>query len=142
MAYKVPVRTVPFEFKDGDLKGLVITFRTNPPLDDYFELVELSEKAGKAKGLEPIRDLLRAVARVGLVGWNLENGTGPVAPTPENFTSHLPPIDGMRLVSRYLSEIGGLPGPLATTSANGGTSAAPRTSTPRRSSHAPSSSSA
>ena len=123
MAYKVPVRTVPFEFKDGDLKGLVVEFRANPPLDDYFDLVGLAETAGKSKGLEPVRDLLRAVARVGLVGWNLENGEGPVAPTPENFTAHMPPLDGVRLVNIYLSEIGGLPGPLARPSGGGRPSA-------------------
>ena len=123
MGYTVPVRTTEFEFEDGDLKGLVVTLRANPPLDDCFDLVELADKAEKATGLEPVRTLLREVARVGLVGWNLENGSGPVPATPENFTSHLPPADGIRLVNKFLSEIGGLPGPLATPSANGKRSA-------------------
>jgi hypothetical protein len=123
LAYTVPVRTVELAFEDGDLAGLVVTLRANPSLDDYFTLVELAEAAASAKGLEPIRVLLRGVADVGLVGWNLENGQGPVAATPENFTSHLPPREGMLLVKRYISEIGGLPGPLPTPSGNGKRSA-------------------
>lgn len=131
MGYKVPVRTKEFEFRDGDLKGLVVTFRSNPPLDEYFNLVDLAEKAGKAKGIEPVRQLLREVARVGLVSWNLENGAGVLPATPENFTGHLPPLDGMRLVTRYLSEVGMLPPPLAPRSASGSSSAKPRVSKPR-----------
>lgn len=123
MGYKVPVRTVPFEFRDGDLKGLVVEFRANPALDDYFDLVELADRASKTKGLEPVRDLLREVAKVGLVSWNLENGTGPIPATPENFTGHMPPIDGMRLVTHYLAQIGGLPDPLANGSGAGRRSA-------------------
>lgn len=127
MGYTVPVRTREFEFQDGDLKGLVVAFRANPALDDYFDLVELADTAAKGKGLEPVRHLLREVARIGLVSWNLENGEGPIPATPENFTGHIPPLDGVRLVSRYLSEVGRLADPKA--SAAGKRSAKPRKST-------------
>lgn len=137
MAYTVPIRTKEFAFTDGDLEGLVVTFRANPPLDDYFDLVELAEAAATAKGLEPVRALLRGAARVGLVSWNLENGQGPVPATPENFTGHIPPIDGMLLVKRYISEIGGLPGPLRSPSTAGRRSAKPRAKPRRRSSPGP-----
>jgi hypothetical protein len=129
LGYTVPIRTREFEFKDGDLKGLVVAFRANPALDDYFDLVELAEAAAKSKGLEPVRHLLREVARIGLVGWNLENGAGPLPATPENFTAHLPPLDGVRLVNRYLSEVGGVADPKA--SAAGATSGRRRKSKPR-----------
>jgi hypothetical protein len=138
LGYTVPVRTTEYAFSDGDLEGLVVTFRANPPLDDYFDLVELAEAAATSKGLEPVRALLRGAARVGLVSWNLENGSGPVPATPENFTGHIPPIDGMNLVKRYLSEIGGLPGPLAMPSGGGKPSAKPRAKSRRPSSSVPS----
>jgi hypothetical protein len=137
LAYKVPVRTIEVEFKDGDLKGLVVQFRANPPIDTYLDLVEMADVAGKSKDLGPVRDLLRAVASMAVVGWNLENGTGPVAPTPENFTAHLSPLDGARLVKHYLASIGALPGPLARRSASGGTSGKRPASSRRRSSPKP-----
>jgi len=128
LAYHVP--TTEFEFEDGELKGLVVEFR-HPSLDDYFDLVEAATAATEGDGLEPVRDLFRKVAAVGLVSWNLENGSGPVPATPENFTRHLTPLAGMVLVNRYLSEMGGLPGPLAVPSGAGTTSAKPPAKKPR-----------
>jgi len=127
--YQVPARTVLFSFEDGDLKGLEAVFRLNISLDAYFDLLTLAGVAGDRKaGLEAVRNLIRQVAEIGLVSWNLTDGGKPVPATAEAFTAHLPSASAARLVNRYLSEIGALSGPLVSPSANGAPSAKRRAS--------------
>jgi hypothetical protein len=108
--YKVPARTVTFTFEDGTLKGLEAVFRVGLPIAVYVELSGMAKGAFDKKGtLTDAADLFRRVAEIGLVSWNM---TG-VPATPEAFVENIPADMAARLVGRYLSEIGALPGPLS-----------------------------
>lgn len=142
MAYRIPVRTVTFDFPDAqpgdELKGLEVVFRLGLPIATFVELSKQAESAfGKKGGLDELQALFLRVADVGLVSWNIPNGKGMLPATPESFVEKIPASIASRLVGRYLAEVGALPGPLVRRSASGSTSARHRASKPRPSSKAP-----
>jgi hypothetical protein len=128
LGYKVPVRTVTFDFPDAkpgdDLRGLEVVFRVGLPIATYVELSNMAAEAfAKKATLEKLHGLFLRVAEIGLVSWNIPNGKGMLPATPEAFVEKIPAAIASRLVGRYLKEVGALSGPLATTSASGRRSA-------------------
>lgn len=120
------------------LGGLAVEVRLNVSIDFYFKMGELAEVI-KAEDAEATRELLRYFADGVLESWNFHDRHGnPVPATPDGFLQ-LDMLSALMVVTHYRKLIGRVPDPLAGISGNGNTSKAPKVSTSRRRSVAPSS---
>jgi hypothetical protein len=144
MPFQLPERPATLVFEDGPLEGLELEVRLAVPFDFYFELSAFqqpSETNGKHKlsmneqlvrahkELEESRHSMHRFAEVALIGWNLVDRDGtPVPCTPQAFSSHVDPQSYGAMLGRYLSAIGGKPGPLRPPSSAGRTSRVPKAS--------------
>ena len=103
MAYKLEPRTAKLVFED-EYVGMEIRVTLDHPLSHFID-------AQKLQHSQDIEGLCRFVAGI-LVGWNLEDGDGPIPATYEGVVRVYPAIIN-DLVTRWMEAQVNVPAPLA-----------------------------
>lgn len=105
---------------DSPEAGLQVKTRLNVPLGVYLEIQDL---LAQDRALE----MFTLFARVALVSWNILDKEGGPVPATEEGIKQVPVPLATRILQEWQSAVANPPAPLAETSPNGGTSAAPAT---------------
>lgn len=113
--FKIPRRNAEITFEEGHLyHGAVIECRLDVPMSLYLEMLEGSEDRKKADALN------RKWAEEVVISWNFEEDDGSEIPANGDGLVSLPPAVVNEIVTRWVEEVGKLPGPLDSKSRSAG----------------------
>ncbi len=106
-------------FADPEMEGLIVRARSTSTRQ-FLEIQSMADAADDAEGVTAMKTLFATFASV-LVSWNLEDDDGQELPTSVDVLLDQEFAFVMAMVTAWIEAVGGVTGPLDSSSTNGAT---------------------